>query len=62
MTSHSEIKLVAGNYVNLTVEIRNISSMAIDPSSLGIEFYQDYQNGNFNNRLETRVVVSGPQP
>jgi hypothetical protein len=56
----SEITCNVGQCISLEVRICNNSSVVLNQLILSIQFYQDYQNGIQNYRLETRVTMSGP--
>lgn len=56
----SEVTCVVGQSVPLAIEICNVSSSALEQLTLSIQFFQDYQNSMQNYRLETRVIMSGP--
>lgn len=56
----SEVTCSAGEDVTVGVRISNLSPSPLQHLSLTIQFYQDYQNGILNSKLETRVILSGP--
>lgn len=56
----AEVTCAAGQQVLVGVRIRNLSPTILQQLHLTIQFYQDYQNGLQNYKLETRVVLSGP--
>lgn len=56
----SEVTCSSGQCIKLGVSICNLSPSPLLQLTLTIQFYQDYQNGNHNYRLETRVTMSGP--
>lgn len=51
---------MAGQFITMAVCICNLSPLPLQELNLSIQFYQDYQNGIHNYRLETRVTMSGP--
>lgn len=56
----SEVTCTSGQFIKLGVSICNLSPTPLHQLTLIIQFYQDYQNGHLNYRLETRVTMSGP--
>lgn len=60
LAPQSEVTCIAGQSVSLGIRIQNVSSTALQQLTLSIQFYQDYLNGILNYRLETRVIMSGP--
>ncbi|KAG4079459.1 hypothetical protein HA402_005156 [Bradysia odoriphaga] len=56
----SEIKCSAGTSVKFGIKICNLSPAPLENLTLKMQFYQDYQNGVLNYKLETRVILSGP--
>lgn len=56
----AEVTCSAGQDVTVGVRISNLSPSLLQNLSLTIQFYQDYQNGIVNTKLETRVILSGP--
>lgn len=56
----SEVTCNIGQCVTLGISICNLSLAALQQLTLLIQFYQDYQNGIHNYRLETRVTMTGP--
>lgn len=56
----AEVTCAAGQQVLVGVRISNLSPTVLADLQLTIQFYQDYQNGLQNYKLETRVVLSGP--
>lgn len=56
----TETKCCIGQSIKFGVEVRNLSPTELNQLTLSLQFYQDYQNGMCNYRLETRVTTSGP--
>lgn len=50
---------MSGQCVTLGIAIINMSTKSLENLSITVQFYQDYQNGIQNYRLETRVAMSG---
>lgn len=58
--AQSEVKCSAGTSVKFGIKICNLSPSPLENLTLTMQFYQDYQNGVLNYKLETRVILSGP--
>lgn len=58
--SQAEVTCTAGQSFTLGVKITNLSPTTLQQLQLTVQFYQDYQNGIQNYKLETRVILSGP--
>ncbi|XP_055539117.1 protein brunelleschi [Wyeomyia smithii] len=56
----SEVTCVTGQFMALSIGICNLSASVLHQVQLSVQFYQDYQNGHHNYRLETRVTMTGP--
>lgn len=56
----AEVTRSAGQDILLGVRICNLSPSTLTKLTLTIQFYQDFQNGIQNYKLETRVIISGP--
>ncbi|XP_053674942.1 protein brunelleschi [Anopheles nili] len=56
----SEVTCVTGQFLSFSISICNLSASVLHQVQLSVQFYQDYQNGAQNYRLETRVTMSGP--
>uniref|UniRef100_A0A1S4J791 Uncharacterized protein n=2 Tax=Culex quinquefasciatus TaxID=7176 RepID=A0A1S4J791_CULQU len=56
----SEVTCVTGQFITLSVGICNLSASVLHQVQLSVQFYQDFQNGHHNYRLETRVTMTGP--
>lgn len=54
-----EINCEAGDCLELLVRVTNCFDKAFQQIMLCIQFYQDYENGNFNYRMETRLAMTG---
>ncbi|XP_062549215.1 protein brunelleschi [Armigeres subalbatus] len=55
----SEVTCVTGQFITLSVSICNLSASVLHQVQLSVQFYQDFQNGHHNYRLETRVTMTG---
>ncbi|XP_055684255.1 protein brunelleschi [Lutzomyia longipalpis] len=60
VSSTAEISKMTGECVTVGVSIINLSPQPLHRLTISIQFYQDYQNGMHNYRLETRIIMSGP--
>ncbi|GAB0091455.1 Protein brunelleschi [Sergentomyia squamirostris] len=60
VNSQAEITKTTGQCVTLGVSIINLSPQPLHRLTISMQFYQDYQNGMHNYRLETRIIMSGP--
>lgn len=60
VSPQSETTVSIGTQVMIEIEISNNQASALNNLMLTVQFYQDYQNGVHNYRLETRVTMSGP--
>lgn len=60
VSPQAEVTCTSGQYITLTIKISNISTVPLNNLVLTIQFYQDYKNGIHNYRLETRLIMSGP--
>ncbi|XP_058124647.1 protein brunelleschi [Anopheles ziemanni] len=56
----SEVTCVTGQFLSFSISICNLSASVLHQVQLSVQFYQDYQNGVQNYRLETRLTMSGP--
>lgn len=56
----SEITVTCGSNVTIDINISNNQATTLHNLVLSVQFYQDYQNGMQNYRLETRTCTSGP--
>lgn len=55
----SEVTCTVGQSIDLEISICNLSTITLQNLVLSVQFYQDFQNGIHNYRLETRVTMSG---
>ena len=53
------MRFEAGEMINVNVWLRNHLKEALEDISLSLDCFQDYQNGRFNNRLDSRFAVIG---
>ncbi|CRK86346.1 CLUMA_CG000135, isoform A [Clunio marinus] len=56
----SEITVSCGSPITIEINISNNQATTLNNLILSVQFYQDYQNGTQNYRLETRTCLSGP--
>lgn len=56
----SEITVPCGSRITIDINISNNQATPLQNLILSVQFYQDYQNGMQNYRLETRTCTSGP--
>lgn len=54
-----EINCEAGDCLELLVKVTNCLDKALQQIMLCVQFYQDYENGNLNYRMETRLAMTG---
>ena len=59
MAPQSEVTCIVGKSIDLEISVRNLSATTLQNLVLSVQFYQDFQNGMHNYRLETRVTMSG---
>lgn len=57
----TEITCAAGQSITIGIKISNLSPSSLHQLTVTMQFYQDYQNGIQNFKLETRVIISGPE-
>lgn len=55
----SEVTCSVGQSIDLGISVCNLSTTTLQNLVLSVQFYQDFQNGIHNYRLETRVTMSG---
>jgi hypothetical protein len=55
-----EVSVSTGAQIMIDISVRNNQVNALNNLMLTLQFYQDFQNGVHNYRLETRVTTSGP--
>ncbi|KAG5674986.1 hypothetical protein PVAND_004928 [Polypedilum vanderplanki] len=55
-----EVSVSTGTQIMIELSVRNNQANALSNLMLTLQFYQDFQNGVHNYRLETRVTMSGP--
>lgn len=56
----SEITVTCGSRITIDINISNNQATTLHNLILSVQFYQDFQNGMQNYRLETRTCSSGP--
>lgn len=59
VSPQSEVSVTIGKQVLIEIDISNNQAAALHNLMLTVQFYQDFQNGVHNYRLETRVTMSG---
>lgn len=60
MSPQSEVSVTIGTQIMIEIKVTNNQASALNNLMLSVQFYQDFQNGVHNYRLETRVTMSGP--
>lgn len=55
----SEITVTCGSRITIDISISNNQATTLHNLVLSVQFYQDFQNGMQNYRLETRTCSSG---
>lgn len=56
----SEITVACGSRITIDINVSNNQATPLHNLILSVQFYQDFQNGIQNYRLETRTCSSGP--
>ncbi|KAK9876811.1 hypothetical protein WA026_015049 [Henosepilachna vigintioctopunctata] len=56
-----EISCEAGDCLELLVKVTNCLDESLHQIMLCVQFYQDYENGNLNYRMEARLAMTGTQ-
>lgn len=56
----SEVTVACGSRITIGIIISNNQATPLHNLVLSVQFYQDYQNGMQNYRLETRTCTTGP--
>ncbi|KAF7271855.1 hypothetical protein GWI33_015332 [Rhynchophorus ferrugineus] len=59
VTAQDDISCEAGDSLELQMSIGNSLGISIKDLTLSIQFYQDYNNGTLNYRMDTRLALSG---
>lgn len=54
-----EVICEAGDCVSMKVSVVNNLKRVINQLILTVQFYQDYENGNSNYRMDTRLATTG---
>lgn len=56
---HEDLSCEAGDCVELQMSVANSLQTCLKDVTLSVQFYQDYNNGTLNYRMDTRLAVSG---
>lgn len=59
MHPQENVNCEIGDCLEIGVSVANSLECVLKQLTLNIQFYQDYQNGTFNYRLETRLATTG---
>ena len=54
-----EVTCEAGDCLELKIFVTNSLDKVLNHLSLSVQFYQDYENGTVNYRMETRLATTG---
>lgn len=54
-----EVTCEAGDCVNMKMIVTNSLEKDLNKLSLSLQFYQDYENGTLNYRMEARLATTG---
>lgn len=54
-----EVTCEAGDCLSMKVSVVNKLKRVINQLTLTIQFYQDYENGTLNYRMDTRLATTG---
>ncbi|KAJ8925963.1 hypothetical protein NQ315_009816 [Exocentrus adspersus] len=57
--AQEEVTCEAGDCLELEMSIENSLEEAINQLTLSVQFYQDYENGTTNYKMETRLAMAG---
>lgn len=57
--AQEEITCEAGDCLNLKMSVINSLQKTLQQLTLNIQFYQDYENGTLNYRMDTRLATTG---
>ncbi|CAG9766365.1 unnamed protein product [Ceutorhynchus assimilis] len=57
--AQEDLSCDAGDCMELQMSIANSLETALKELTLSIQFYQDYNNGTLNYRMDTRLAISG---
>ncbi|XP_018574402.1 protein brunelleschi isoform X2 [Anoplophora glabripennis] len=59
VNAQEEVTCEAGDCLALQMSIANSLEWALNQLTLSVQFYQDYENGTINDRMETRLAMAG---
>lgn len=59
VNAQEEVTCEAGDCLALQMSIANSLEWALSHLILSVQFYQDYENGTINDRMETRLAMAG---
>lgn len=54
-----EVTCEAGDCLQMKIIVTNSLDKNLTKVTLSVQFYQDYQNGTLNYRMETRLAITG---
>lgn len=54
-----EVACEAGDCIAMKVSVVNNLKKVINQLTLSVQFYQDYENGTLNYRMDTRLATTG---
>ncbi|XP_066262236.1 protein brunelleschi [Euwallacea similis] len=57
--THEDLFCDAGDCMELHMSIANSLETSLKELTLSVQFYQDYNNGTLNYRMDTRLAISG---
>ncbi|KAH1014537.1 hypothetical protein HUJ05_012391 [Dendroctonus ponderosae] len=58
-SSQEDLSCEAGDCMELQMSIANSLETSLKELTLSVQFYQDYNNGTLNYRMDTRLAISG---
>lgn len=54
-----EVTCETGDCISMKVSVVNNLKRIINQLTLNVQFYQDYENGTLNYRMDTRLATTG---
>lgn len=60
MKTQEEVVCEAGNCMEIKTSIINSLEKVLNQLTITVQFYQDYENGTLNYRMDTRLAIAGP--
>lgn len=55
----ADVTCEAGDCISMKVSVVNNLKRVIKQLTLTVQFYQDYENGTLNYRIDTRLATTG---